>query len=229
MLELLTGCLLGGLQGVRHALEPDHLAAVSTLATQQECPRRVAVLGLWWGLGHALALLGLAGSLALLQRQLSPRWITGFELGVALLLLLLGARALRAAWRQPQDGPPLLHAHGGTRHHHRGPVAHLHLGRWTMARRPLLIGTVHGLAGSGSLTALALANMPSAGMRLWYIAVFGLGSLLGMAALSGVAGLPLTRAGRHPLVQRVMELTVGALSIGYGVYLSGPLLRRLLG
>ena len=229
MLELLTGCLLGGLLGLRHALEPDHLAAVSTLATLEESPRRVAVLGLWWGLGHGLALLVLAGSLALLERQLSPRWMSGFELGVALLLLLLGARALRCAFWQPQVGPPLLHAHGETRHHHGGPAAHLHVGRWTMARRPLLIGTVHGLAGSGSLTALALANMPSAGMRLSYIAVFGLGSLLGMATLSGVVGLPLTRFGRHPLAQRAMGAAVGALSIGYGVYLGGPLLRGLLG
>lgn len=214
---------------MRHALEPDHLATVSTLAALEKSPRRVAVLGLWWGLGHALALLGLAGGLALLERQLSPRWMSGFELGVALLLLLLGARALRCAWQQPQLGPPLLHAHGETRHHHGGPAAHLHVGRWTMARRPLLIGTVHGLAGSGSLTALALANMPSAWMRLSYIAVFGLGSLLGMATLSGLAGLPLTRFGRHPLLQRAMGTTVGALSIVYGVYLSGPLLLVLLG
>lgn len=229
MLELISGCLLGGLLGIRHALEPDHIAAVSTLLTVERSPRKVAALGAWWGLGHSLALLGLGGSLAVLERQLSDRWATALELGVSVLLLVLGWRALRCALWQPRSGPERLHAHGDTLHHHCGPAAHLHLGRWTMAQRPLLIGTVHGLAGSGSLTALALANMPSAVMRLSYIAVFGLGSLLGMAALSGVAGWPLTRLGRHPLAQRLMSVAVGAISIGYGVYFGRPLLIHLLG
>ena len=185
---------------MRHALEPDHLATVSTLATLEKSPRRVAVLGLWWGLGHALALLGLAGGLALLERQLSPRWMSGFELGVALLLLLLGARALHSAWRQPQLGPPLLHAHGETRHHHGGPAAHLHVGRWTMARRPLLIGTVHGLAGSGSLTALALASavFTAAAPTLAHAQAST------PAAPAAVSGPPTTASG-VPIPQRVQR------------------------
>lgn len=228
MLELITGCLFGALLGIRHALEPDHIAAVSTLLTVERSPRKVAALGAWWGLGHSLALLALGGSLAVLERQLSERWATGLELAVSALLLVLGWRALRCALWQPKTGPVRLHSHGGTLHHHSGPTAHLHVGRWTMAQRPLLIGTVHGLAGSGSLTALALANMPSAAMRLSYIALFGLGSLLGMAALSGIAGWPLTRLGRHPLAQRAMSVAVGASSIGYSVYLGRPLLIQLL-
>lgn len=229
MLELITGCLFGGLLGIRHALEPDHIAAVSTLLTVERSPRKVAALGAWWGLGHSLALLALGGSLAVLERQLSERWATGLELAVSVLLLVLGWRALHYALWQPKTGPVRLHSHGDTLHHHCGPAAHLHVGRWTMAQRPLLIGTVHGLAGSGSLTALALANMPSVAMRLWYIALFGLGSLLGMAALSGIAGWPLKRLGRHPLAQRAMSVAVGAISIGYSIYLGRPLVLQLLG
>jgi len=228
MLELATGCLLGGLLGVRHALEPDHLAAVSTLVTREQSPRKMVALGVWWGLGHSLALLLLGGSLALVGRQLPGRWATFFELGVALLLLGLGARALRRAWQKPLTEPARLHSHGQTAHRHGGVTTHLHVWGWTMARRPLLVGTVHGLAGSGSLTALVLANMPSTAMRLWYIAVFGLGSLLGMAALSGVAGWPLARLGRNPLAQRAMSGAVGVFSIGLGLYCSRPLLGRLL-
>jgi hypothetical protein len=213
---------------MRHALEPDHLAAMSTLLTTQRSPRRIAVLGVFWGLGHSLALLGLGGSLALVGQKLPGRWATGFELGVSLLLLVLGARALRSAWQRPPAEPARLHTHGETRHRHSGTSAHLHVGRWTMARRPLLIGAVHGLAGSGSLTALALANMPSAAMRLLYIAVFGLGSLLGMAALSGLAGWPLARLGQSPLAQRAMSVAVGVASIGLGLYWGRPLLGRLL-
>ena len=229
MLELLTGSLLGGLLGVRHALEPDHIAAVSTLVSTAHSPRNTAVLGVWWGLGHSLALLALGGSLAVLGQELPLRWANGFELGVSLLLLILGARALRCAWQKPQHGPALLHVHGELQHRHGGVVEHLHVRGWTMARRPLLVGTVHGLAGSGSLTALVLANLPSTSMRLGYIALFGLGSLLGMAALSGVAGLPLLRLGRHPQALRLMSVAVGVFSIGYGLYWGGPLLCRLLG
>ena len=229
MFELLTGSLLGGLLGVRHALEPDHLAAVSTLLAAERGPRRTAVLGVWWGLGHSLALLGLGGSLAVLGQKLPLRWEQRFELGVSVLLLILGARALRQAWQRPQVGPSHLHAHGELLHRHGGAAAHLHLRGWTMARRPLLVGTMHGLAGSGSLTALALATMPSAGMRVGYIALFALGSLLGMAALSGFAGLPLLRLGRHPQALRAMSVAVGVFSIGYGLYWGGPLLYRILG
>ncbi len=228
MLELLTGSLLGGLLGVRHALEPDHIAAVSTLVATAQSPRRSAVLGVWWGLGHSLALLGLGGSLAVLGHELPSQWASGFELGVALLLLVLGARALRCAWQKPQVGPTHLHAHGGLLHRHGGATEHLHVRGWTMARRPLLVGTVHGLAGSGSLTALVLANLPSTGMRLGYIALFGLGSLLGMAALSGIAGLPLLRLGQHPLAQRAMSVAVGVFSMGYGLYWGGPLVYQFL-
>ena len=228
MLELLTGSLLGGLLGVRHALEPDHIAAVSTLISAEHSPRNTAVLGVWWGLGHSLALLCLGGSLAVLGHELPVQWANGFELGVSLLLLILGARALRCAWQKPPVGPALLHAHGELLHRHGGASAHLHLRGWTMARRPLLVGTMHGLAGSGSLTALVLANMPSTGMRLGYIALFGLGSLLGMAALSGIAGLPLLRLGRHPRARRAMSVAVGIFSIGYGLYWGGPLLRQIL-
>src|SRR5262245_66364832 len=96
-----------------------------------------------------------------------------------------------------------------TSHTHRGVPAHVHIGTWTLARRPLLIGAVHGLAGSGALTALVVATLPSTTARLTYMAVFGLGSTLGMAMLSGVLGLPRARMGRHRGVVRAVSLAVG--------------------
>ena len=80
---------------------------------------------------------------------------------------------------------------------HRGRPAHIHIGAWTLARRPLLVGAVHGLAGSGALTALVLTTLPTTAARLTYMALFGLGSTLGMAALSGLLGWPLARAWRN--------------------------------
>ena len=101
------------------------------------------------------------------------------------------------------------------------------VGRWTLARRPLLVGAVHGLAGSGALTALVMATMPTVEARLIYLALFGVGSTLGMAALSGLLGWPIARVGAHGAVARGVSLTVGCISILLGVYWGYPLISRL--
>src|SRR5207253_1257213 len=97
-------------------------------------------------------------------------------------------------------------------HVHGGAPGHIHIGAWTLARRPLLVGAIHGLAGSGALTALVVATLPSTAARLTYMAVFGLGSTLGMAALSGALGWPLARLGAHRAVARSISLAVGCIS-----------------
>jgi hypothetical protein len=94
----------------------------------------------------------------------------------------------------------------------------VHIGSWTLARRPLLIGAIHGLAGSGALTALVLATLPSTAARLAYMALFGLGSAVGMAALSGLLGWPLARLGAHHAVARGVTLLVGCLSTALGIF-----------
>jgi hypothetical protein len=102
------------------------------------------------------------------------------------------------------------------------------VGAWTLARRPLVIGAVHGLAGSGALTALVLATLPSVTARLAYVALFGIGSTLSMAALSGLMGWPLARLGSHRTVARAISVLVGCLSAGLGVAWGYPTVARLL-
>ena len=105
-----------------------------------------------------------------------------------------------------------------------GAPAHIHIGAWTLARRPLIVGAVHGLAGSGALTALVLTTLPSTAARLTYMVVFGLGSTLGMAALSGLLGWPLARAGRNRGLARALSLAVGCVSTVLGLVWGYPLL-----
>src|SRR4029077_9001557 len=138
-----------------------------------------------------------------------------------------GVRAIYLAARQGPQGPSYPHHHGVFVHMHPGVPAHIHLGRWTLARRPLLIGAVHGLAGSGALTALVLATLPSTTARLVYIALFGLGSTVGMAALSGLLGWPLGRLAKHPGLARAISLAVGCISTVLGMWWGYPLLNRL--
>jgi high-affinity nickel-transport protein len=218
VLDLLTGSSLGSLLGMRHALEPDHLAAVSTLITGEQNRYRAAWLGACWGFGHTLSLLAVGALLVVLRAEMPARIANLFELGVAIMLVALGVRAIYRAGREGSAGAVHLHRHGGVVHVHRGADAHVHIGTWTLARRPLLVGAVHGLAGSGALTALVLSTLPSTAARLTYILLFGLGSTLGMAALSGAIGWPLAHAVRFRGVARGVSLAVGCLSTALGLF-----------
>jgi hypothetical protein len=222
-----VGLLLGIAMGARHALDPDHLAAVSVLAADSPGPRRGALLGALWGIGHAAALLGTGMVLAALAAQLPPALCDAFELAVAAMLILLGGRAVHRAVRDGGDGPARLHAHAGVAHNHAGPPAHVHVARRTLALRPLLVGVVHGLAGSGALTALVLARLPSASLRFAYMALFSAGSILGMCALSGLAGWPLARIARHPRAARLLLGTAGVVSAALGLIWGWPAADRL--
>lgn len=227
IIELMASSGLGSLLGMRHALEPDHLAAVSTLVTGERSNYKAALLGACWGLGHTLTLVAAGAVLVILRADMPARLSDAFELCVALMLIGLGLRAMYLAARQGPAGPVHVHHHGHVVHVHQGAPAHIHIGAWTLARRPLLVGAVHGLAGSGALTALVLATLPSTAARLTYMIVFGLGSTLGMAALSGVLGWPLARAGSHRGLARGVSLAVGCVSTVLGLAWGYPLLGKL--
>jgi ABC-type nickel/cobalt efflux system permease component RcnA len=221
--DLFTSSSLGPLLGVRHALEPDHLAAVSTLVTGERGSLKAALLGVCWGLGHTLALVAVGAVLLVLRAEMPASVSNLFELAVAVMLVGLGARAVYQAARQGADGPVRPHQHGRLVHTHHAGAPHVHIGAWTLARRPLLVGAVHGLAGSGALTALVLATLPSTTAQLTYMALFGLGSTIGMAVLSGVLGWPLARLGANRRVGRAIGFAIGLMSIGLGVAWGYPI------
>jgi hypothetical protein len=143
-----------------------------------------------------------------------------FEFCVVLMLVGFGVRAIyQGAWGR-LAGPTHSHASRGTSE----PV---HSRRWTLARRPLIVGAVHGLAGSGALTALVVATLPSMVTRLSYLALFGIGSTLGMTVLSGILGWPIARVGGHHATVRNLSLVVGCVSTVLGLFWGYPLIVRL--
>jgi hypothetical protein len=232
-LELVASSGLGSLLGMRHALEPDHLAAVSTLVTDGRDvhgPSRrakAAFLGMCWGLGHTFTLFASGAVLVVLRVEMPSAAADFFELCVALMLVALGVRAIFQAARQGPSGPVRMHHHRGLVHRHPGTPEHIHLGTWTLARRPLLVGAIHGLAGSGALTALVLTTLPSTAARLSYMTVFGLGSTLGMAAMSGLLGWPLARVGSNRTLARGVSFAVGCVSTALGLFWGYPLVGRM--
>jgi hypothetical protein len=206
---------------MRHALEPDHLAALSVLLTGERSVRKAAWLGVYWGIGHTLTLL-VAGTLLVVLRADMPPIASDILAGaVAVMLVGFGIRAMYLSAAPAPVSPTHSHVHRPTS----GSAS---AGRWSLARRPLLVGAVHGLAGSGALTALVMATIPSIGARLTYLALFGIGSTVGMAALSGLLGWPIARVGTHGVVARSVSLTVGCISIVLGLYWLYPLIGRLL-
>jgi high-affinity nickel-transport protein len=211
------GIVLGLLVGLRHSFEPDHLTAVSTLVGDTHDLRGGALLGALWGVGHTLALVGVAGILLLVGASLPERAGVVFELCVAAMLLVLGVRSIAAAFRAAA-----AHRHGAARDH-----VHAARGVRALAWRPLAVGLVHGLAGSGALTAIAFADLPGAGARLLYMTLFGLGSVAGMTIASGAAGATLRIAARSGGARRGLGLATGALSIAVGVLWAIPLWSRL--
>jgi hypothetical protein len=224
---------VGLVLGMRHALEPDHLAAVSTLVTERQRAGWGALVGTWlgmlWGLGHTVALLVVASLLALVGTELPSRVAVIFELGVSLMLVVLGARALRRAWTVDVAGRPGPHRHATDE-----PVALVPADRSVRGslrrsvRRALAVGMVHGLAGSGALTALVASCFPSLAGRLLTVALFGIGSMIGMAALSGIAGWPLARLGRDPRMGRLLSAISGVIALGLGFGWGWPLVNQLL-
>ncbi len=224
----LTGILLGLALGARHALEPDHVAAVSVLNAESPGVRRGAMLGAFWGAGHTIALLIVGLVLAAVSSAMPARLADVLELGVAVMLIVLGLSAVRRALRAARLGPPTSHHHGPAAHRHTGPANHVHFGRWTLATRPLLVGLIHGLAGSGALTALVVAELPTNFARFAFMALFGLGSIAGMMAVSGLAGWPLARLARRPGTARRVAVVTGLASAAYGVFWGWPLAGRLL-
>lgn len=233
-----TGGLLALSLGVGHAVEPDHLAAVSTLVADLKggaLRRRVgraALLGVAWGAGHTLAILGVGLVITALRATIPGRLDDAFELVVAATLLFLGTRAIARAIRAGRSGPARLHAHGAGAHHvehtHEGPHDHVHLGRVTLASQPLVVGILHGLAGSGALAASAFAAMPSHAASIAFLLLFGAGATIGMAAAAALGGLVSARlaAGRRASI--AMVATAGVLSLALGAVKGWPLALRLL-
>src|SRR6202171_2052984 len=188
---------LGFLLGMQHALEADHIAAVSSIAARRTDVRDIVKHGLTWGLGHTLTLFAFAGAAILLGRAISEPFARPLETDVGIMLVGLGAHVMWRLWRDRVhfhkhghgDGTVHLHAHshaGETVAHARTAHVHAHCFRW----RTLLVGLMHGMAGSAAVVVLAVSQGSSPAVALGYIALFGIGSLLGVGALSaGSAGV----------------------------------------
>jgi len=228
MVEILTILGVGLLFGLKHATEVDHVVAVSTIVSRHRDVFRSAVVGAMWGVGHTASLL-IVGVIVLLLRVAIPERVSAWlEFGVALMIIGLGAAALWRALRNRPDVHVHEHSHDGVSHVHvhfheqetRHNKARLHNHAVSaVGLKPMLIGTMHGLAGSGALTLLVLAQIESALVGFLCLSVFGLGSIVGMILMSGLIGLPFALTARNVgALHRHLQTTAAALSIAFGLW-----------
>ncbi len=201
MIAALLGMSLGLVAGVRHAFEPDHLAAVTTLAAGEKRASRLVAFATSWGLGHGVMLVGMGGLMFALHAVMPVRIGNALELVVAATLVALGVRALFVS-------------------------KHVHRGHAGSARLPFAVGLVHGLSGSGALTALAVSRLYSLPEGLAFMALYASGALVGMAVLAGLAGVPLSRLANRPAIARGLVAASGILSLGVGIWWAYPILAR---
>lgn len=226
-MDILAVLPLGFLLGMGHALEADHLIAVTALQNKGSTALRISARGAAWGIGHTLSLFAVCISMFILGVQISNRLEAQLEFCVGIMIAGLGAHVL---WRLRRDRIHLhSHEHDGHRHIH----LHSHAGEILMHQnsthdhthkhnilpeyKATLVGMVHGLAGSAGLLVLLSARADSLSQALAYLAVFGLGTILGMALLTLVISFPLLR---FPWLKNVMPTTIsmiiGIIAVGLG-------------
>lgn len=211
------------LLGLRHASDPDHLVAVTSLvASEQGDARAAARLGAWWGFGHAVALLLIGLPLILFKSRL-PAWLeSGAEKAVGVVILVLAARVLfrwvrgdyRASRHEHREIPR------GHRHLHREEAAHHHRSVRT-PRQAFAIGVLHGLAGTGAVVLLLIAALPSQLEAAAALAVFAPMSVLSMAAFTTAFAWLLTRRPIEPFYRAVLIPVLGLFGLSFGLWYTG--------
>ena len=223
--------LLGLLLGMQHALEADHLAAVASLAAESRSRRRIIRHGVVWGLGHMATLCVFAGAVLVSRSMVGPALAHGLEVAVGVMLMALGGNVIYRLIRERvhihvhrhADGAVHVHAHSHaneTRPHGQfphGETPHEHVHRPGFPVRSLLVGMMHGLAGSAVLVVLAATTLRSPLEGVGTVLVFGLGSVLGMALLSAVIAVPLSFTANHlAWAHRAIRGATGVVSIVLG-------------
>jgi high-affinity nickel permease len=249
MITLLSIIALGFFLGMRHATDPDHVIAVTTIVSRQRSIRHAAVIGVLWGVGHTITILAVGSAIIVFGLVIPPRVGLTMEFSVGLMLILLGVLNLSGMMRwitetltpmqlgqhahaHPHGHGDYVHTHS---HGHGGPEKHGHLedatpvgwmdrtfGRLGIYQvlRPLAVGIVHGLAGSAAVALLVLTTIRVASWAVFYLLVFGLGTVAGMMLITAAIALPFKFSEtRFARLNRGLGLASGVISLGFGLFI----------
>jgi high-affinity nickel-transport protein len=237
--------LLGFFLGMRHATDSDHVVAVTTIVSRQRSIASAAMTGVFWGIGHSITLLVVGGAIILFGFVVPERLGLSLEFCVALMLILLGLLNLKSVVRTVRglnleaDGRVHEHSHQHgdyihTHAHGHDPDNHGHsedavlsvkldrqFGRSKIYRilRPIVIGIVHGLAGSAAVALLVLPIIRNPIWAMMYLLIFGIGTIAGMMLITAAIAIPVTYTVRFQFLHRHLGAAAGVLSLGFGLFL----------
>ena len=243
MVSLFAIVALGFLLGMRHATDPDHVIAVTTIVSRERNLKQAGLIGVVWGIGHTLTILAVGSVLIAFRIVLPPRLGLGMELTVAVMLIILGIRNMGALFGfstaplKPHSAhPSSYHAHGDYIHAHHLGHAHPHdpektplrlmdrcFGRISLFQvlRPLIVGVVHGLAGSAAIALLVLSTIQNLRWAMAYLLVFGIGTILGMMLITiTVASTFSLGQKRFAILDRHFGVVSGVVSVAFGLFIA---------
>jgi len=242
--------IIGFFLGMRHATDPDHVIAVSTIVSRERSLARAGLIGAFWGLGHTITIVVVGAAIIVFNLVIPPRIGLTMEFAVGLMLILLGILNLSgiSKWLSEKFSPAHPHVVGEHAHlheHHSHVHYHWHShkpldehhgdalppSKWMSAPfaklgvfhtlRPLLVGIVHGLAGSAAVALLVLSTIHQPRWGILYLLIFGLGTIAGMMLITLALALPFSYAGtRFNWLNRGLVTGSGLLSLGFGLFLS---------
>lgn len=208
MTQLLAVAALGFFLGMRHATDPDHIVAVTTIVARQRSIRAAAVTGAVWALGHTITIMLVGGAIILFGWVIPPRVGLSMELSVAAMLVILGIMNLRSA-------AGALEMAGKAHKPHDMSLGTSRFGK------PLVVGVVHGLAGSAAIALLVLTVIGRSSWSLIYLMIFGLGTIVGMMLVTGAIGVPFAVAGEKAArLQRTLRIASGVVSLAFGLFIA---------
>jgi len=213
-MTLLAVLALGFFLGMRHATDSDHVVAVAAIVTRSRSRRAPLWIGMLWGIGHSTTVLAVGGALIFSGWVIPPRLGLAMEMGVAVMLILLGMANLTGA---------LARAHNTGHEHIHGSLALASSSSptWYSALRPVAVGIVHGMAGSAAIALLVLATIKDARLAVAYLAVFGVGTVAGMTLITLAMAVPLAALSRRMQgLEHRLARVAGAVSLMFGLFLA---------
>ncbi|MHC0038507.1 urease accessory protein UreH domain-containing protein [Pseudoneobacillus sp. C159] len=202
-LTIISVLALGFILGIKHAIEPDHVIAVSTIASQSKKLWNASLAGIFWGIGHTLTLFIIGLILIFLKNEITSTWSMSLEFLVGIMLVYLGIVSIRSYRKH--------HTEEEHQDHHRGVIKQTFL-------KSLLIGFIHGLAGSAAMVLLTMSTVSTIWEGALYILIFGLGTVTGMLLFTTIIGLPFVLSTKKAKMNQSLKLVAGVISTGFGVY-----------
>lgn len=224
-LSIVSILVLGFVLGMRHATDADHVVAISTIVSRERRISSAAWIGALWGTGHTLTILAVGIGIIVFTLVIPPRVGLSMEFSVGLMLVLLGGLNLRGLGKAWRTSTPEAHTH---RDHDHGSAdcsidsMDRWFGHWTLYQwlRPLIVGLVHGLAGSAAVALLVLTTVHNPRWALAYLFLFGVGTIAGMMVITVAMASALQYAGsRSQWINRRLSLATGLLSVAFGLFI----------